>query len=998
MRPWILLGVLLGWMGAAAFAQQAGTAEPKSPTQLAFEKGVELYEAGKFEEALKIFQEFGPGRQYSLSVLAANAIYFEGWCLLALKRSEDAIKRFQLIIEKYADRPVAPEAMLKLAETYRDLNQMDKALATYREFQKKFADHSLLPQAILGEAWVLFRTGDNASAKTLSLRVYRQFSTNMTALLDSLFLLGQIYTEEKNFEEARKVYEELKKLRKNPRASEALFLAAESLYNNAEKLKTGGQPEAATKSFLEAIQYYEQVRSRDSLVEDIRREITGIRRILARVPRERREALLREIDDLQKLAANISQQMDLRPIALFRIANAYQSIDRPEEASLVYQHFLRIYRESHKELAAQAHFGLIQTLNMRGQAEKAKKATEEFEEQFPEMKGKDLVLYARFLKGDSEFKTGQFKEALASFQDFLRNSTNPELNETAEFYIAACHFALEDFATARDAFTKFIEKYPRSPLLADAQFRLARCYYELSRPERGADKAAQQANLTKAAEILESVRRDARKAELMPDTVFQLAYLYTYLGEFDSTNYRKSAELFGEFAAKWPDNSLAPEAIYQRAQAFSALRQHDDAITTLRELVTKHPDHPLAPWAAYGIGAAHASANRPDDMIAAFRAYVKQYPTHERAAEALYAIGQSYENRGKLDDAISAYRNVVQFALDAPEKTLAVLNPATAAQVQIANILTRQRRFDDAIAACEGFLDQFAAHAVPVRAIVSQMAAMYRGAKEIAKGQTKFTELLAKYQEIPEVRIALNTALVDLAMAAEDWNAAYAAALKLQLDPQRDRLPAASYISMGTAFLHSGHPARAREAFSQMLQAHPDDPRNVPVALVGLGNALWELNELAEAEKQYRRVIAEHDRHAAVLGAHLGMGRILEARGQLDDAIREYEAARVPRSDTELEASFRIALILHLKKNDCRAALPLYARLLLANSPFSEEAAFRTAQTHRCICLEGERAACEIARRSYQSYLNRFKDRGKFLKEATEELESLPPPPPPVGR
>ncbi|MDW8344422.1 MAG: tetratricopeptide repeat protein [Verrucomicrobiae bacterium] len=998
MRHWIFLVAFVGLIAGSPLAQQPAETEQKSPTQLAFEKGVELYEAGKFEEALKVFQEFGPGRQYSLSVLAANAIYFEGWCLLALKRPEDAIKRFQLIIEKFADRPVAPEAMLKLAETYRDLKQMDKALATYRNFQKKFPEHNLLPQAILGEAWVLFRTGDNANAKALSARVYREYSANMTALLDSLFLLGQIYTEEKNFEEARKVYEELKKLRKNPRASEALFLAAESLYNNAEKLKTGGQPEAATKNFLEAIQYYEQVRSRDSLVEDIRREIAGIRRILARVPRERREALLREIDDLQKLSANIAQQTDLRPIALFRIANAYQSIDRPEEASLVYQHFLRIYRESHKELAAQAHFGLIQTLNLRGQPEKAKKATEEFEQQFPEMKGKDLVLYARFLKGDSEFKTGQFKEALASFQDFLRNSNNPELNETAEFYIAACHFALEDFIAARDTFARFIEKYPRSQLLADAQFRLGRSYYELSRPERGADKAVQQANLTKAVEILETVRREARKAELLPETVFQLGYLYTYLGEFDSNHYRKSAEMFGEFAAKWPDHTLAPEAMYQRAQALSALRQHDDAITTLRELVSKHPNHALAPWAAYGIGAAHAAANRPDEMIAAFRAYVKQYPTHERAAEALYAIGQSYENRGKLDEAITAYRDVVQFALDAPEKTLAVVNPATAAQVQIANILVRQRRFDDAIVACEGFLEQFASHPVAVRAIVSQMAAMYRGAKEIPKGQNRFTELLNKYQEVAEVRIALNTALVDLAMAAEDWAAAYAAALKLQLDPQRDRLPAASYISMGTAFLRSGHPARARDAFTQMLQAHPEDLRNVPVALVGLGNALWELNEPAEAEKQYRRVIAEHSRHAAVLGAHLGMGRILEERGQLDDAIREYEAARVPRSDTELEASFRIARILHLKKNDCRAALPLYARLLLANSPFSEEAAFRTAQTHRCICLEGERSACEVARRSYQSYLNRFKDRGKFLKEAAEELASIPPPPPPPGQ
>ena len=549
----LLLALLIAAIGVPAHAAD----EPKAPTQVAFEKGLEFYEAGKFQEALAAFAEFEPGQKHSLSTLAPNAIYFGGWCLVGLKRPQDAVAKFRLVVDKFGDRPIAPEALLKLAETYRDLKQLDNALATYREFQKKFASDKLLPQAMLGEAWVLFKQGkQNGPAKNIAAKVYREYADNASARLDSLFLLGQIYTEEKNYEEARKVYEELKRLRNNPRASEALFLAAESLYSNAEKLKTAGQQDAAVKSFEDSIQYYERVLSKDSLIADVQKQIADIRTRVLRVRDPQvRTALQSRIEELQRLIASISQQNDLRPLALFRVANAYQSVDRPEEASLVYRHFLRLYgnQKELKDLSGQAQFGLIQTLNMRGQAEKAKQATDDFEKNFPEMKGKDIILYAKFLKGDSEFKTKQYKEALASFEDFLKTSKNVELNQTAEFYIAACRFALEDYDKAREAFEEFLKKYPQSPLVADAQFRLGRCHFELAKPEKAGDAKTREAQLKKAAEYYELVRSGGKKQELVPEVVFQLGYLYSFLGEFDAANYEKSATAFREYADKWPD-------------------------------------------------------------------------------------------------------------------------------------------------------------------------------------------------------------------------------------------------------------------------------------------------------------------------------------------------------------------------------------------------------------------------------------------------------------
>jgi tetratricopeptide (TPR) repeat protein len=339
----------------------------------------------------------------------------------------------------------------------------------------------------------------------------------------------------------------------------------------------------------------------------------------------------------------------------------------------------------------------------------------------------------------------------------------------------------------------------------------------------------------------------------------------------------------------------------------------------------------------------------------------------------------------------------VDFVANAPETTDTLLNPATAAQIQLANLLVKGRKFEEAVTACLDFLRKFSDHPVAVRAIITQLAAMYRGNKQIDPGQAKLQELAAQYQQNHDVRITVTTALVDLAMAKGDLQAAYAAALRLKVDPAQDKLTALSYIAMGNTFLKTDHPADARDAFQKMLAAFPNDDRNTPVALTGLGTALLKLNQPAEAETHFRKVITEHPRHVAVQGAQLGLGQIAEERGQIDDAVRAYDAAgaRSARNETEQEAAFRLGKLFHLKKNDPKAALTMYGRLLLTNSPLAEEAAFRSAQCHKALCLGGERGACEVARRSFQSYLTRFKTNGRFLTEAQEELAALPPPPPP---
>src|SRR5207245_2528003 len=148
-----------------------------------------------------------------------------------LKRFAEAANMFEKLIKGYPTAPIVPEATLKQAECYRELGNFAKAAELYRKFQTQYAKNALIPQAMLGEAWVLFKQKKTDAAKAIVQKMEAAAGQDASSKLDALFLLGQILTDEKNFDAARGVYKQIAGLRGNPRATEGLFLAAEAMFD-----------------------------------------------------------------------------------------------------------------------------------------------------------------------------------------------------------------------------------------------------------------------------------------------------------------------------------------------------------------------------------------------------------------------------------------------------------------------------------------------------------------------------------------------------------------------------------------------------------------------------------------------------------------------------------------------------------------------------------------------------------------------------------------------
>jgi len=951
---------------------------PAGPSpQTAFDAAEDLYRSGDWEGALKAFIAFEAKYKYS----GARPIsqYYQGWCYFNLKRYDEAIKVLMRLLTTYAEAPIVPEATLKLAECYREHKDFKMATQLYRNFRGKYKDSAFMPQAMIGEAWVLYKSNNRDAAKAIINEVGQKYANNPQAILDATFLLGQILTEEKKFAEARTLFHRIAEQANNPSATAALYSLAESFYD--------------AKNYVDAIKYFKRVQSKTALLASIQTQMELLSARRGEVVKAGGDLniITSQIQQLQTLANQINQREDLRAVALFRIANCFQELRRPEQASIVYRVLIEKYPT--QKTTEFSMYGLIQALTESKRLAEANVVTEEFKKKFPQSKMLDS---AGYMQAISIFSSGNFKDALDRFGKFLLTCKDPQMTESTEFYVAACHYALETYPKAVELFTAFLKKYPNSALAPDVLFRLGRASFELA---QRANKPEQiKKFLGDAIQYYEQVRSKFPKYESMPEVTFQLGYLYSYYGAHNEpTAYPKAVGTFTDFVRKWPSQlspsgrPLAPEAWYQIARANLAFRQFEKAIEAYHQITDNYPDNDLAPHAALEAGSALYDLKKPDEGLAALRAYVQKYPTHIKLGDVLFAIGAQLES-AQPAEAKSIYKDLIARTTKAEGANRdAWLNPSIEAERRLVNLYEKDNDIKTAIADCDAFLANFADESIAVREICARLSSLYRKAKLVTEGYAHLDKFAQQHAKSPAFRIATATGIIELALSERDYPRAAAAATKLLQDPEKDRLPAVTYVALGNTFLKTDKTDLARDVFRKTLTLYPNDKNAAPLANLGLGQALLALNDFAGAEAAFNKQMPANLEEAAP-EAILGLARIYEEKGRGKDpkdpitvkAIQFYQlAAKSGRRDIKGEAFHRLgSFFFNLK--DYKAALPFFMQQFAASEPLAEEGGFRTAQCHEAL------GNLPAALSAYKIYVRRYPN-GKFKVEANNKIVEITP-------
>ncbi|HVM59582.1 MAG TPA: tetratricopeptide repeat protein [Verrucomicrobiae bacterium] len=970
-----LLGVLLGVVCAA---EQTPGPQTESPSALAYRRAATLYENGKIAEALTAFHTFEA--QYQFSAAVPQAIYFQGCCWARMQKFREAVNTFDRLRKGYPTTALIPEAILKQAECSHELKDYPTALGLYREFEANYPKHRMLSRAVLGEAWTNLQQGETTAARAALQRALAQFADDPVTVLEAQLLTGRVLTAENQFDAAVQVYGRIKADAYDVRASDGFFLAGEALFE-------AGQ-------WSDAIDCYQRVQPRAVLTEHLRQQIAALQ--------TQRGDYEQRLGDLLQLLAACEDGPDSGASALFRMANCYESLGRPEEAFAAYSQFLSHHPSD--TLAEQARFGLIRTLVARRQFEEAGRAVADFQTRYPGSAfGPDISL----LKAEAAFASGRTSEALDDFEKLA--ATNPRLPilETTEFRIGACRYALHDFDRARERFAAFVQEHSSSAMVPDALFRLGRCYVELSR--QATDPAIARTDMATAIATYEQLRELHPTNALTREVIFQLGYLNASLasGNTDSADVSKNAVycdkavgFFREFLNRWADDPLVPEALYQLGRNQSAGGHFDDAIGSFRQVAEGFPNTTFAPLAAFEIAKCYGAEDKNQEMVTQFRSFVARYPAHPLVGSALYSIGLRLERESKMDEALAVYRDVIARAAASRDGTGQLRQAAINSEIHVAGILAARGDTAKAVAECEAFLAKFGDDPAAANAMIAQIADTYQATKQFDDGYACLDRLATAYQQNDAVRIATTTSTIELALAARDLRRGYAATSKLLADAAMDHLPPRSYIAIGTVLLQRGQPAQAREQYERSLRLYPNDALVAPQARLGIGRADLAMNRLDEAEDIFRQMVWNgppgtlHDR------ASLGLAEVYLSRGG-GDPLKPQTAKAIElltsvmagaRGEDSGEAAYLLGNCYFAftgdSKENKKTALAYYLRAALTISgPHGEEAAFRSGQCHKAL------GNPEVARRAFEAYLRRF-PHGLFAADAKQELESLPAQPP----
>ena len=107
------------------------------------------------------------------------------------------------------------------------------------------------------------------------------------------------------------------------------------------------------------------------------------------------------------------------------------------------------------------------------------------------------------------FKQSKYKEALGSFESFLKAHPGDALAPSAQYWVGNSHYALRDCKKAIDAQQAVIRQWPESPKVPDAWLAIATC-----QQDQGEAKAARKSLETVVAKYPDSPAADKARQRL----------------------------------------------------------------------------------------------------------------------------------------------------------------------------------------------------------------------------------------------------------------------------------------------------------------------------------------------------------------------------------------------------------------------------------------------------------------------------------------------------
>lgn len=339
-------------------------------------------------------------------------------------------------------------------------------------------------------------------------------------------------------------------------------------------------------------------------------------------------------------------------------------------------------------------------------------------------------------------------------------------------------------------------------------------------------------------------------SELAADALYRLGHLMQKRGEL-----RQAAEVFGQLADQYPKHELAAQALFAEGSCLGRAKQSEAAVAAWAKLIEKYPSSKFVEESLYQKAMVEVALHRDKQARSTLRDLLKKYPTTKFLADALFWQGVLLEEDAKFEEAEKSFRKSLE-SKPGPELQLKC-------QYRLGLVLQRQSKDEEAAGIYQGLLG-------------TSMKTQFR---------PELLEWLADYH-LGRKQFALADEVADTLMAQAGSDAWRQIALVIK----------------GKAALGQGRQVTAREAFEAAVKI---DIKGAAAAesRLKLGDLRLAAGEVMEAKGEYEQAagMAVADTLLSIrVHAYAGIGKALQAQGNLDGATRYFLSVAVLFDDPVL--------------------------------------------------------------------------------------------------
>ena len=266
------------------------------------------------------------------------------------------------------------------------------------------------------------------------------------------------------------------------------------------------------------------------------------------------------------------------------------------------------------------------------------------------------------------YDSGEYTNALTSFQQLISDYPNSGYADDTQYYIAYINEKkLGYYSKALLEYYQLLINYPDSIWADDAQLGMGNCYYS-------------------SGEYNNAIVEYQKVIDEYPDSPFH-AFAQSYIGHSYrySYNFTQAVTEYNKVIDNYPESDYVAPAQYYIGNSYYQAQNYNQAILEFQTTIDNYPDalwpgesedRLIAPLAQFYIGYCSRKLEQYDEAIIAYQKVINEYPDSTWndgrgiPPEAQFWIGDCYQSLGvneedeiirreKLDAAIEAYQLVI---------------------------------------------------------------------------------------------------------------------------------------------------------------------------------------------------------------------------------------------------------------------------------------------------------------------------------------------------